>query len=108
MATLIPIPLQDSPYYEQAADIQGASFILRFRWNGREMSYLLDLLEQNGRPIVLGQKIVPRHSILGRYDLTEFGLTGSFGLLPAFDGNIEITKYGDVAQYYRFFYIYDE
>jgi hypothetical protein len=72
------------------------------------MSYSLDLLEQNGRPIALGQKIVPRHPILGRYDLTAFGLTGSFGLLPIFDGNIEITKYADVPQYYRFFYIYDE
>lgn len=108
MAILVPITLQEFPYYEQPVILQDNSFILRLRWNTREACYYFDLLEQNGTPIILGTKLVESFPMLGRQDLTDYGLTGSFGLFAVGTSQPEIVSYSDIPQYYRLFYIYDE
>jgi len=55
----VEIPINsDSGNYSFQTEIDGADYILRFRYNGRTESWYMDISDPSNTPLVMGIKIV--------------------------------------------------
>jgi hypothetical protein len=54
MAVLEIVTPSTLPVFATRVDLEGASYELRFRWNGREARWLLDIYDGTGETVVHG------------------------------------------------------
>jgi hypothetical protein len=56
----------DLPLYQQVTTLDGADYLLTFRYNARDFSWYLDLADQDGAAIVSGIHLVEGWDLLRR------------------------------------------
>lgn len=97
------------PYFEMTTSLESNYFSLVFRWSERESCFYFDLMKNSGEVIRLGTKILPKEKIFYTDDLTDYGLTGFFILLPK-SYNYEYSNtydYKNFTDKFLLFYIYE-
>lgn len=65
------IPTRGFANYEQFVSILEATYLFRFRFNTREETWWLSILDSERTPIVQGIKIVPGINLLEAYSYNE-------------------------------------
>jgi hypothetical protein len=102
----VNLPLYDEEDYFYYVPLERTSYKLRIYYNSRIQGWILDLMEGNDEPIVMGMALVPNYPIAGDY-LTS--LTGFFWLeaIGAEKNETIINPY-ELWKYYRLFYIYED
>lgn len=70
MAVRIPIPVA-FPASEMSISFNGRIWRLRFRWNTRDQSWSMDVLDAERTPVLLGVKVVSDWLLLRRYAQDE-------------------------------------
>lgn len=102
------IKLLNDAFYTTELDLQGNRFRLQFSYNERTATYYLDLFTLAGVPIVYGLALVPDTGLLSQIDLSEYGLTGWFYLIPLSSSTTispSPTTFGDA---FKLLYFYEE
>ena len=56
-----------SSFFDQTVSLDGTIYRITQRWNNREEAWYIDIDEQDGTPIVRGQKIVPLVNLTSRF-----------------------------------------
>lgn len=104
------IPLQASPYYETAVELEGQQFRIIFRWSDRLSCYFFDLLKDDGTKISLDNRLLLGENLLSNTDLTDYGITGFFRTILYSENNegVVIASPSDVFQYYFLTYLWVE
>lgn len=59
------------PSYRQRTVLDGVEYVLELRWSMRERAWYLDLRDLNGRPLVLGIKLVANWPLLATFRTVE-------------------------------------
>lgn len=62
MPLLIPLR-SDLPFFDFQATLDGATYTLEFRWNTREKSWYLNILTDEGVPIIMSIKFLIDHPL---------------------------------------------
>ena len=65
MASIVIPTRTDLPAYTEIVEIQGIEFLLDFKWNTRDQSWVLDIFTPDEEPILSGIKIVILINLLG-------------------------------------------
>jgi len=65
MAFVLPLRT-DVPDYEFQTVLDGTTYTLGLRWNGREAAWYLDISTEDGDPISLGSKVVLNYPLAAR------------------------------------------
>lgn len=104
------LPLYADPTYQYNASIEGVSRLFRFKWNDRTKSYQMDVLNEDGTPVLLGQRLVSNYPMFVDYPLSKYNLTGYFVMLPRNTNQLanKIASLEQVSERYSLFYIYEE
>jgi len=68
MASYEIIPWRDSPDFTQTVRLSGKIYGIRGRWNTVHEFWTIDLFDNNGNALLLGQKLVLNTDILARYN----------------------------------------
>lgn len=69
MASEIKIP--NSAWHEQSISVSGDLIQIVFKFNTRDDSWYIDLLEDTGEGILYGIKVMPNQSLTGRYSYLD-------------------------------------
>lgn len=80
--TVTNIAMYPDPEYSLSVDLESKSFKLRFYSNTRNNLKHFDLYDAFDTPVVLGTALVPNLLIFENLDISPFGLTGVFVMLP--------------------------
>jgi hypothetical protein len=82
MATLLQIPTNSNgnPSFSETISIDGVYYKLNFKWNTRDTCWLLDFLDINDNPIMLGIKLTVEYELITLHALPVMPL-GSLFLL---------------------------
>jgi hypothetical protein len=70
MADIIPTG-SSQPDFQLDVDLGGVVFRLRVTYNTRDASWYLSIMDVDGTPLVMGQRMTIKTSILGQYVLAE-------------------------------------
>lgn len=63
----VTIPCQTAlTHYDMRVPLDGATYLLEFRWSIREACWYLDLRDEQEDPIYLGMKVLPNVNLLFR------------------------------------------
>ncbi len=104
---IIQLPLYEDQYYTYSTAIEGARFTLTFLWNERDNGWRLDIVKEDGSPVLLGYKLVSSYPMLADYSLNDDGLSGYMILLPkSKEAGLLKTSASAMAQYYNLYYLY--
>lgn len=79
---LVSISLLNDAFYTTDVDLEGQRFRLQFSWCERTGLYYLDIFTSTGSPIIYGVALVPNNRLIEETDLSTYGLSGMFFLLP--------------------------
>jgi hypothetical protein len=62
------LPLRDDvPHFGFTTELDGVTFGLEFRWNGRDSAWYFNLTDADGAMLLAGLRVVVRHLYLGRF-----------------------------------------
>ena len=89
------IPFKDPAQWREQIELDGETFILRFKWNALNEFWTMDVLNGDEDPIVYGVKIVVNWNLLEQYSMTDKPLgnivcqniVGGFQKLQRYDMN---------------------
>lgn len=68
-------------YYEQRVELDGSTFVFRFRWNARFGYWSVDIFDSDEAPIALARKILINVDLVRQFH----HLASPEGLIVAFD-----------------------
>lgn len=80
------VPTDTTPYYQQQTNLDGDDYLLRFRFNSREQTWYLELLQTDGTLLAANLKLVCNSLLLANLVNTDPPL-GDFIVLDATGGN---------------------
>ena len=67
---MLEIPTRnDLADYTEQVEILGTLYTLGFHWNTRDESWLMDIMSEDGTPILMGQKLVGDWKVTDRFVL---------------------------------------
>lgn len=72
MATPYLIPLQPQNQL-LAITLAGVQYRLKVKWNQPNQSWVLDIMDSSGNPLVTGIAVVPGTDLLAQYGYMNFG-----------------------------------
>jgi hypothetical protein len=89
------IPFKKPAQWRQEIELDGALFILRFKWNALNEFWTMDVLDGDENPIVYGVKVVVNWNLLEQYSKTEKpagdilcqNIVGGFDKIQRYDMN---------------------
>lgn len=67
MAILIPIPIPVTPHHTIQVELDGVTFTLAFRWNGRAEAWFFSLMDAEEQPLAMGRRLVLDFPLLARF-----------------------------------------
>lgn len=107
MATF-QIFLPSTPYESFGTVLDSKSVQINFTWNERNLSYAVDIEDDNGEAYISGRRLVP-YSPIDMKAISPSDFTGSLVLLPINDeSSYSLVKNPeDVSAYYGLFYYSD-
>jgi len=91
----IPVrPSARSPFFEQRTSLDGAEYVLKFKWNERRSRWTFDLADQSEDPIISGVTVNTGFDFLARVTdsrkpagiLTALDSSGAEGEADTIDG----------------------
>lgn len=98
----------DSKYYTYSCALESKQFNFTFLWNDRDSSWRMTIKEEDLTEIVRAHRLVSSYPMMADYSLESYGITGYFLLLPkTVDLEILNEQPGNLAQYYKLFYVYE-
>jgi hypothetical protein len=106
----VELPLYSDPSYQYNAPVENQSRRFKFNWNDRTATWQMDVYNEDGTPILIGQRLVAQYPMFVDYDLSVYGLTGYFMLIQKNANQLgrDNSLITDIPERYSLFYIYEE
>lgn len=108
--TAITLPLYSDPTYTYTASLEGTTFRFSFAWSDRTTSWHMSLYTEESETIVEGIRLVGQYPLLADLQLSAFGMTGYFLVMPINALTIETSPalITDLSDRYSLIYLYEE
>ena len=104
---VVKLPLYSDQYHTYTTSLESSRFRLSFLWNERDNGWRLDILKEDGSPVLLGYKLVSSYPMLADYSLNDDGISGYMVLLPkSREQGLLSSSATAMLQYYDLYYIY--
>ncbi len=63
------IPFQEQPAWTSQMQLTNQIFILFFKWNAMNGYWVMNILDRNNNPILLGIKVVPNYDLTSQFPI---------------------------------------
>ena len=101
----IALPLYEEEDYSYTVTLEGEAYDLRIYYNTRMSKWFLDLVRDDGTPMVVGVGMEIYYPILREYYLE--GISGFMWLQPIGDDGNESPEHPELlSKYYELFYMW--
>ncbi len=105
----VTLPLFKEPSYQYSIALEKISRTVKFNWNDRTQTWQMDVYNEDGAALLIGQRLVIQYPMFVDYQLDKYGMTGYFILMPEnTEQNNTSTGIAHIPERYVLFYVYEE